>query len=226
MAENAIGERLRAAIEAYGISIAEFQRRMAARGVPGSSYAHMHRYLRGEQLVPIEFARAAADLLGRRVEWLLLDSGAPTEAEEFERQAREAVTGRRFFERFLWEPLGPLGRQPGRRARAATLELWAEIARDYDAADLNEIVERNGQSVTPRGAHIAQAIGAALSEPALALRDYWTTFPHQDEVDEYVVGVVSALRRWLRDSRRARGDFMTELQSPQPEPQERQHGEA
>jgi hypothetical protein len=50
--------------------------------ISGISRPMVHRYLKGEAVPPLAFVAAAADLLGVRFEWLAVDAGAPTEAEE------------------------------------------------------------------------------------------------------------------------------------------------
>src|SRR5690554_2618881 len=85
------GERLRKALALAGIGVREFQRRMEARGVKGSSYANLHRYLSGEE-PSLDFIRHAADVLGVRAAWLALDDGAPTVEEEEARRRASAAS--------------------------------------------------------------------------------------------------------------------------------------
>jgi hypothetical protein len=81
-ARETSGERLRGAIERKEISVREFHRKMKAKGIPGSSYPNIHRYLSDEVDAPLEFLRAAAEVLEVRAAFLALNDGAMTEREQ------------------------------------------------------------------------------------------------------------------------------------------------
>lgn len=75
---SAVGERLREAVEEHdGMSIRQFQKRMDETDVDGTSYSAVHRYLRpGSTTEPsIAFLKEAAEVLGVRPEWLILNRG-------------------------------------------------------------------------------------------------------------------------------------------------------
>jgi hypothetical protein len=78
--DGTIGSRLKHAIGAWdGGGISAMQRELQAEGVPGSSYAMVHKYLRDKSVPPLAFLTAAADLLGVRVSWLAFGEGRRTE---------------------------------------------------------------------------------------------------------------------------------------------------
>jgi transcriptional regulator with XRE-family HTH domain len=79
-----VGERLRQAVEERG-SIRQFQRKVAKlcqeRGIGGSSYSMIYKYLQGTRPVPLPFAGVAAELLGVSEAWLLTGEGDIRAAE-------------------------------------------------------------------------------------------------------------------------------------------------
>ena len=81
-----IAERLKYAIEKGtgpgAGSIRKFHKLISEQDVPGNSYPVIHRYLRGTAKPPVAFLEAAADLLGVRPAWLILEDGKPTEREQ------------------------------------------------------------------------------------------------------------------------------------------------
>jgi hypothetical protein len=80
---TSIGARLSKAVRAWpGGGITAFQRQLQAEGVPGSSYAMVHKYLRDKTVPPISFLNAAAEFLGVRVSWLAFGEGPSTAEEE------------------------------------------------------------------------------------------------------------------------------------------------
>jgi hypothetical protein len=82
-AGGTLGSRLGQAIQQWrGRGIKAFQQEMKARGVPGSSYPMVHRYLKNAAVPPIPFVTAAAELLGVRASWLTYGDGEPTDAEQ------------------------------------------------------------------------------------------------------------------------------------------------
>lgn len=86
-----LGERLRYAVEQNGLSVRAFHREMDdKRGVYGSSYPNIHRYLADKADPSLEFLKQAADLLSVRYQWLAVGQGKPTEAEQADAEADEA----------------------------------------------------------------------------------------------------------------------------------------
>ncbi len=83
---DSLSKRLKKALEDWkrggaGRSISSFHRILAERQVPGSSYAMVHRYLRGQWKPSLGFLEAAAEVLGVRKEWLTYGEGPRTAAE-------------------------------------------------------------------------------------------------------------------------------------------------
>lgn len=66
-----LGARLKKAIEDAGLTIREFHRQMEARGVSGSSYPNIHRYLADRGEPTLAFLRGAAEFLDVRLAWLV-----------------------------------------------------------------------------------------------------------------------------------------------------------
>ena len=92
MDKRTLGERLRHAVTEGGLSVRAFHRAMdGERGVYGSSYPNVHRYLADKADPSLEFLRQASDLLSVRYEWLAVGHGQPTEAEQAAAEAGEAL---------------------------------------------------------------------------------------------------------------------------------------
>lgn len=87
-----LGERLRRGIESAGHSVRAFHREMEARGVSGSSYPNIHRYLADNSEPALGFLREAADLLGVRYEWLAVGQGPMKETEASVESRRDELT--------------------------------------------------------------------------------------------------------------------------------------
>lgn len=77
-----LSERLNQALERTGMSKRAFITAMARQKAPGSSEPAVYRYLRGENEPSLAFLEIAAEVLGVRVEWLVLGRGEPTLVEE------------------------------------------------------------------------------------------------------------------------------------------------
>ncbi len=83
---ESLSERLNRALEDWkrgeaGRSISSFHRILAERQVQGSSYAMIHRYLRGQWKPSLRFLEAAAEVLGVRQQWLTYGEGPRNAAE-------------------------------------------------------------------------------------------------------------------------------------------------
>lgn len=86
------GERLRIAIDTRVGSVRKFEKELTkhAPGLRGTSRQSLYRYFHGTATPNPGVARAAAEGLGVREEWLADDDGEMTEEErERERQRRE-----------------------------------------------------------------------------------------------------------------------------------------
>jgi transcriptional regulator with XRE-family HTH domain len=86
-----VGKRLRQALESKGMSVRAFYREMSGKGVHGSSYPTIHRYLKDVTTPSVEFLREAAALLDVREPWLISGAGASTEEDEKIRLAKERM---------------------------------------------------------------------------------------------------------------------------------------
>ena len=83
---ESLSDRLNQALQDWkrgeaGRSVSSFHRILAERQVPGSSYAMVHRYLRGQWKPSLGFLEAAAEVLGVRQQWLTYGEGPHTAAE-------------------------------------------------------------------------------------------------------------------------------------------------
>lgn len=88
MSERA--ERLRAAIEARGLSKADFQRSISH--LPGTSVPTAYRYIRGEADMTLSFVEAAASALNVSPGWLAFGDGEATGTSGFAlRQVRTSL---------------------------------------------------------------------------------------------------------------------------------------
>lgn len=70
MALLGFGDRLKAAMDSAGVSISALHRAMQEQKVPGSAYSTLLTYLKGEGNPSVEFAVAAAEILGVSFDWL------------------------------------------------------------------------------------------------------------------------------------------------------------
>ena len=73
--EGEFAARLRAAIDAAGLTARRFALLMDESGVTGSGYSTVYRYLKGEAEPPRDFLSAAAELLKVRAAWLAFGDG-------------------------------------------------------------------------------------------------------------------------------------------------------
>jgi transcriptional regulator with XRE-family HTH domain len=122
-----LGERLRAAIEQKEISVREFHRQMDGRGVPGSSYPNIHRYLADKAEPTLDFLRHAAELLVVRYEWLSVDAGPMLEDEKQAETELDAISlaAAMTMKRSPTEELGREYWEDALRDRDSVLQGWA-----------------------------------------------------------------------------------------------------
>jgi hypothetical protein len=86
----AVAVRLSQLMKASGVTVRELQQRLEAKGVEGSKYSNVRRYVAGEgkSPPPLEWIEAAAQVLNARPAWLAFGEGEATEKEERALRAR------------------------------------------------------------------------------------------------------------------------------------------
>ena len=169
---DGIGGRLRQVIPDGGIR--GFHREMEKRGVRGSSYAMIHRYLAGDDTPPLELLEAAADHLGVSAAWLICGEGSPTKLREGAQDLLEHLSLDAAYE------LAPLAHDK----RAVIDAFHAAIRRLYEAS---EETEPDPEKVT----RMAGLLVRMVRKPYWQLRHNLPGGPQQ--TDDYYMAALHAL---------------------------------
>jgi hypothetical protein len=186
--------RLEEALQRSGLSILQLQVRLRERGVTGASYGSIYAYFKGsvDKGPPLEFLRAAADILGVREEWLILGNGGPTADEDTIRETETALmeSNQTQQQSELWRMLAQ--NIPGllnwpRAARAVFCEAWVRYTMGFHAPHLTEY------QMGRMARYLFDLVIRPLREPGLR-RPFGTELKPED-LDDYLVLTMQSLMR-------------------------------
>lgn len=184
-----------------------FQRRMEARAegdeaLVGYHLSSIQGYINGEVEPSRHFLEAASQVLGVRLEWLLLGQGEPTPEEQEAKEAEERQHLIQHDPGFIESTFAnglPGYESMSRTARAALLDLWVVLSA---GTDISEEVERDGQLVLTRGQRTARRIVQAVScGPLEALQEEIGPRIDGAAFSHYVVHACQALRQYTEQCR-------------------------
>lgn len=181
MAEMTLGARLDLARERAHVGKHELSRLMTERGVRGSSYPTILRYLRDEGSPSGAFLREAAMLLDCDLEWLQTGEGWPgVEEEEIARLRASVRSVTKNVERAVGKGL-PEYESLGDAAKAVVWKTCLECGGRLQRSDpeLSNL-------------EVARRIGKAIGAPLRALGVSPDRLPRR-ELDNYVMAICLVL---------------------------------
>ena len=188
MPTNEKPESARRLEQALGaMSVRKFQKRMAARSAPSSSYANIHRFVkRGKGNPPPQFFIAAAEVLNVPLNYLLGRSNTMDTDEEALEQAAMRETREQFLRDFEAALTKGFGRYPevSSRARGPIWEAWNGLRHRARVV--------RGAEAKIDGFKVAQDLGRAIRAPLKALGIEMEEVQRR-ALTRYVVGVCQAL---------------------------------
>jgi len=210
-----LGERLQTALDSAGWRVLAFRDEMKGRlqGTDVRGYTHpaIKRYLDDRAEPSLGFLRAAADVLGVRYPWLVVEQGAMTEEEEMERVAVANLTaaasqlhlpGPSPFEGSAGRPASEEIRRmlgPVLPSVITALNLPPAAGRSAWVGGLNEIGRQLPDPLSGDGRE-PHPVAEALRVPIHAFGVKLEAMP-EEVLDQYVFGMIPGLLVLAQEAR-------------------------